>query len=113
MASLDLIATARDDTFAARVAMLLMVSLVNVTNEAPDTPNHANRLALAQRHMLGAINSKSVAATAIASNATIQGEIIESPELLGANVPDQDLQFVLDGLVDSLANAYAAGLAPA
>lgn len=108
MSALDLIATAQDDTFAARTAMILMEVCINVTNEATTTPNHANRLALAQRHMKAEINTKSVAATMIASNATIQTTIQGAPQLRGSNVPDSDMQFALGGIYDSIANAYAA-----
>lgn len=108
MSVLDRIATARDDTFAARVAMILMKLAIDVANEDVGIANHANRLALAQQHFRGQVNSKAAAAACIAFNATIQMTIDASPELLGSNVPDGDLEFVLAGLYDNLANAYAA-----
>lgn len=108
MAVLDRIAAARDDVFAARVAMILMTTANNVANEDPATPNHANRIALAQKVFRGEINNKAVAALVIASNATIQGTIDANPAGLGADVPDNDLEFQLSTLYDNLANAYAA-----
>lgn len=108
MAVLDQIATARDDTFAARVAMTLMTIGLSAMNEAGATPDHVNRLALAQKHLKGEINSKLVAALLIASNATIQGEINAAPALLGSNVPDGDMLYALTQLYDNIADAYAA-----
>lgn len=109
MAVLDQIATARDDTFAARVAMCLMVTSVNVANEAALTANHANRLALAQKHIRAQVNVKSVGALVIAYNATIQTAINSAPALRGSNVLDGDLQYAINSLTDQIANAYAAG----
>jgi hypothetical protein len=106
MSVLNQIATARDDTFAARVALLLMKSAINIANEAPATANHANRLTLAQKHFRAQVNCKALAAAVIASNATIQSTIDTSPDLLGSNVPDNDLEFVINGLIDNFANAY-------
>lgn len=108
MAQLDRIAVARSDTFAARVAMILMKLAVDVSNEATTTPNHANRQKLAQKHFRAEVNAKALAAAVIASNATIQAAIDAQPAQLGANVPDGDLEFVISGLYDHFANAYAA-----
>lgn len=110
MSVVNWIATARDETFAARVAMCLMKAGLDASNEDPGTDNHANRLALAQRHLKAEINSKAVAAAVIASNGTIQGEIDAQPAQHGANVPDGDLQYVVNGLYNMLANAYAANV---
>jgi hypothetical protein len=107
MAILDLIATARDETFAARVAMILMSACINVANEDAGTTNHTNRLALVHKHLKAEINVKAVAAAAIASNGTIQSTIDGAPDQRGANVSDNDLQFVVNGLIDILANAYS------
>lgn len=108
MAVLDRIATARDETFSARVAMMLMKVSIDVMAEAGSTSNHANRLKLAQLHVKSLVNTKAVAAAVIASNATIQATIDTDPLLLGSNVPDGDIEFVLVDLFDKLANAYAA-----
>lgn len=108
MAIADRIATARNDTFAARVSMILMKLAVDVANEDGGTANHANRLALAQAHFRAGINSKALAAALIANNGTIQATIDGAPELFGSNVPDGDLEFVIAGLYNHFANAYAA-----
>jgi hypothetical protein len=108
MAILDLIGAARDDEFSARVAMCLMVASINIANEDTATLNHPNRIAFAYRFFKGEINSKVVAAAVIATNATVQGTINANPAGLGADVPDADLQFVVNGIIDHFANAYAA-----
>jgi hypothetical protein len=108
MAVLDRISTARDDTFSARIAMILMSLAINVMNEAPDYANHANRLAFAQKHLKGLVNSKLIGAAMIANNVTTQANIDSNPTLLGSNVPDGDIEFVLSSLFDNFSNAYAA-----
>lgn len=110
MAVLDYISAARNETFAARTAMCLTIAAINVANEADTTPNHANRLAFAQRVLKNEINSKLVAAAAIAYNGTLQAEINAAPSQFGASVPDSDLQFVVNSLIDLFANAYAAAV---
>jgi hypothetical protein len=108
MAVLDRIATAQDNVFSARVAMILMKLSVAVLTEPGGTTNHANRLKLAQKHLRAEVNVKAVAAAVIASNPTIQSTIDGAPSELGSSVPDADIEFVLTGLYDGLANAYAA-----
>jgi len=108
MAIIDLIATARDDTFAARIAMILMGLAINIMNEDPTTANHANRMVLANMHIKGLVNCKLVGAAAIAYNATLQSEIESDPALLGSTCPDSDLTYVIGGLYNNIANAYAA-----
>lgn len=107
MAILDRISAARDDVFAARISMILMKLAVDVANEPSDTANHANRLHLAGLHFRAAINAKTLAAAVIANNPTIQMAIDAEPSLKGSNVPDGDLEFVIAGLMDHFANAYA------
>jgi hypothetical protein len=109
MAVLNRIAAARDDEFAARVSMIAMKLCVDVSNEDAGTANHANRIAFAHLHFRAGVNAKSLAAAVIASNGTIQSAIDGAPELRGSNVSDSDLEFVISGLLDHFANAYAAG----
>lgn len=108
MSVLDRIATATDATFAARVAMILMKSAIDVTNEDPTTANHANRLRFAQMHIKGMVNAKLIGAAIIANNATTQANIDGSPSLLGSNIPDGDIEFVIGQLFNNFANAYTA-----
>ena len=107
MAILDQIAAARDDAFAARVAMITMTLCVAVATEDPATVNHVNRLGFANKHFKAQINTKALAAAVIASNPTIQGEINAAPGVHGANVPDGDITFVVTSLLDTFANAYS------
>jgi hypothetical protein len=107
MAILDRIAAARDDQFSARVAMILMKLCVDVANEDTGYINHVNRLHFAELHFRALVNSKSLAAAIIANNGTIQAEIDSAPAERGANVPDGDLEYVISGLYDHFANAYA------
>lgn len=112
MAALDLITVASTDAFAARVTMFLMRACVDVANEDAATDNHANRAAFAYRMFRGEVNTKIAAMAVIASNATIQATINADPGQMGANVPDDAVQFATNGLVNYLANAFAAGPAP-
>lgn len=108
MSVLNQIAAARSDEFAARVAMVTMTLAMTVLVEDPETANHANRIIFAQKHLRAEINNKTLAAAVIASNSTIQTTINGAPLLLGSNVPDGDIEFVITGLLNAFANAYAA-----
>jgi hypothetical protein len=108
VAILDRIAAARDPAFASRVAMVALKLSLDVANEAPTTPNHANRIALAYLMFRAEVNAKALAAAVIASNGTIQAAIDAAPGQHGSSVTDGDLEFVVSGLYDHFANAYAA-----
>jgi hypothetical protein len=108
MAILDRIAAARDPSFSSRVAMILMNACAAVTTEDPATANHANRLALALKHIRAEVNSKALAAAVIANNATIQAAIDGTPGSFGASVADSDIESSVTALYDIFANAYAA-----
>jgi hypothetical protein len=110
MAALDLIAAARDETFAARVAFCLMKSGLNTANEDPGTSNHTNRLAFAERVLKGEINSKLAAAAVIAYSSGLQTTINATPANKGSDVIDSALQTAVDALIDLWANAWAAGV---
>lgn len=107
MGVLERIAAARDDVFAARVAMITMKLAIDVSNEAGSVANHANRLAFANRVLRAEINNKALAAAVIAHNPTIQATIDSDPQLRGANVPDGDLEFEISSIYNNVANAYA------
>jgi hypothetical protein len=85
-----------------------MKSCVNIANEDPSTANHANRVAFADKHFKALINCKALAAAAIATNPTLQTEIDSQAGSLGTTIPDSDLEYVINGLIDNFANAYAA-----
>ena len=107
MAYADLIATARDEEFAGRVSIELMKLAIDIANEADTTPNHANRLHLAQMHFAAKVNNKALAAAVIASNSTITNTINSAPNQRGKNVPDGDIEYAMGGLIEPFANAYS------
>lgn len=112
MSALDLVATARDMTFSARVAMISMKSAVAVGNEAPDEPDHQARLAWANKVLRGDQNNKILASAIIASNATITAAIEAAPDQRGGNVPDDHIEFSLNSMITALGRAELAVLAP-
>ena len=107
MSALDLIATARNDEFSARVLFLATKVAQNVASEDPGTANHENRLAYASRIIRGTDNAKMIATHVISSNPSIQVTITGAPEQYGANVPDGDIEFALASIWDARSNAFA------
>jgi hypothetical protein len=107
MAVADLIGASRDPNFQARIGFLLLKAGLNIANEDPTTDNHANRIAFTNRLLKADVNLGAVTASVVAYNATIQSTIEADPAQLGANVTDGDLEFVVNGLSNILANAYA------
>lgn len=108
MSALDLIAAARNDTFAARVGFISMDSAIAVATEDPATADHAARVAWAFRVLRGEQNNKVVASAIIASNPTIQATINGTPLAYGANVSDADIEFALSGVITALGQALLA-----
>jgi hypothetical protein len=108
MAALDLVAASRDNTFAARVALIALKSAVAVGNEDPATADHAERLAWANKALRGAVNNKHLAGAIIASNTTITATINANPLNLGSDVPDGDIEFALNSIITALGRAEAA-----
>jgi hypothetical protein len=106
MAAVDLIATARDDEFAARVLMICQKVAQNVASEDPGTAEHEARVDYSQRIFRGSDNPKSIAAHVIASNPTIGAAIEADPDALGSNVPDGDIEFALAGIWTARALAF-------
>jgi hypothetical protein len=107
MSALDLIATARNDIFAARVMMIAFKVSQNVASEDPGTINHAERVDYAERIMRGDDKPKLIAAHVIASNPTIAATIEAQPEQFGGNVPDGDIEFALASIWTARALAFA------
>jgi hypothetical protein len=107
MSSTDHIAAARDPEFSGRVGMLALTTAQNVASEEPTTPDHEARTKYAARVMRGAEDTTILSAHVIASNATISAAIDSAPELLGANVPDNDIAFALASIWTARALAFA------
>jgi hypothetical protein len=108
MAAIDQIATARDDEFSGRVAMIIFKVAQAVATEPDTEPDHDVRLDYALRNIRGEENPKLVGAHVISSNPTIAAAIDENPELKGKNVPDADIEFALSSIWTARAKAFAA-----
>lgn len=107
MAAKDLIAAASDAEFAGRTNVLLFKVAQMVASEDPGTPDHAVRVAYANRVFRGDERPQLVALHMIASNLTIAQNISNDPDELGANVPDGDIEFVLASIWTARAVAFA------
>ena len=108
MAAVDLITTARNDEFAARVMMISYKVAQNVASEDPAAEDHAVRVAYAGTVIRGEDNPKNMAAHVISSNPTIAAAIEAEPTEYGANVPDGDIEFALASIWTARSNAFAA-----
>ena len=108
MAAVDLIATARNDEFAARVMMIAYTTAQNVASEDPAAADHEVRAQYAGRIIVGKDNPKNIAAHVIASNPTIAGTIAGDPTKFGSNVPDGDIEFALASIWTARAKAFAS-----
>lgn len=106
MAAVNQIATARNEEFSARVLFIATKVAQNVASEDPGTVDHAVRFAYAMRVIRGSDNPKMIATQVIASNATIQIAIDNSPELYGSNVPDGDIEFALASIWTARAHCF-------
>jgi len=106
MAAIDLIRTARDDEFSARVLFLSMRVAQQVEAEDPGAPDHVIRINYADYVIRGDDNPKMIATHVIASNPTIAASIEANPELLGSNVPDGDIEFALATIWTGRAHAF-------
>ena len=101
MAYSDIYTAATDPTHALRgqVSVAVHKAAVDVTNEAANTANHALRLSWANRVLRSNTGPTDTAARWIwnvLENATIQA----AP----ATATDSDVQFVVNALVDTMAN---------
>ena len=106
MASINYIATARNDEFAGRVLFLSFTASQQVATEDPATANHAERVKYANYILIGGENSKILATHVIASNATIQSTIDSDPGAMGSNVPDNDISFAISSIFTARAIAF-------
>jgi hypothetical protein len=107
MSSLDLIAAARNDEFAARVLFISMKTAQMVASEDPATENHTERVNYAGFVIRGDDNGKMIATQVIASNPTISAAIESDPTKYGSNVPDGDIEFALATIWTARSIAFA------
>ena len=108
MAAVDLIATARNDEFAARVLFIGTKVAQQVSAEDPVTADHDVRINYAGRVIRGSDNPKMMATHIISSNPSIQATIETAPELFGSNVPDTDIEFAFATIWTARAKAFDA-----
>jgi hypothetical protein len=106
MAAVELIATARNEEFAARVLFIATKVAQNVAAEDPGTPDNDVRVSYAGRVIRGTDNPKMIATHVIASNPSIQTTINGAPELYGSNVPDGDIEFALETIWTARAKSF-------
>ena len=106
MAAVDLVATAANEEFSARVMMIAFKVAQNVASEDAGTPEHAARLDYAGRIMRGDDKPNLMAAHVISSNPTIGAAIEADPAAHGANVPDGDIEFALASIWTARALAF-------
>jgi hypothetical protein len=106
MSALDLIATARNDEFSARVLFIATKVAQNVASEDAAAPDHDIRASYAGRVIRGTDNAKMIATHVISSNPSISASIESEPELYGSNVPDGDIEFALASIWTARAIAY-------
>src|SRR5262245_44029071 len=105
MSAEDLIRTARDDLYASRVAMIQLKVAQMVASESDTTVHHAERIKYAYYVIRGAENPKMVAAH-VNSQPGIAVTIEANPGALGANVPDNDIEFTLSSIWDARSLAF-------
>lgn len=104
MATKEIIAAATDAIFSTRVAFLALKTAQNVAAEASNTPNHANRVAYANRIFRGEENQQLLTLHLVSANGTISNTLVND----GADaVPDADIEYALSTIWDSRANAFA------
>lgn len=84
-----------------RTQIAIELAAYNVLNEDAGTANHANRMLWANTVLNDPIIMMGLEMTLVVQNATIQAS--------GDDCTDNDLQFVVNGLVDVYANALASG----
>jgi len=84
----------------------VVTAAVSIQNEDPGTPDHANRFRWAN----WAIPNSSVAyapfSWPVANNPSIVQKVTEDPS--GQSVPDSDVQFVVNGYVETVVTEWVA-----
>jgi hypothetical protein len=106
MSATDLIATARNDEFAARCLFIGTKVAQQVASEDTATADHEVRFNYAMRVIRGADNPKMMATHIISSNPSIQQTINDAPELFGSNVPDGDIEFAFATIWTARAHSF-------
>ncbi len=93
--------TLQSQNLRYQIAAALAIAAVAVLNEATNTANHANRLVWATSILATAqapLEAANQVIWGVLGNPTIQGELAAS-----GTAPDGDVQFVVNGLVNTYA----------
>src|SRR5262245_1700860 len=91
----------RHSDLRTRTQIAICNAAYNVVNEDPGTANHANRILWANDVLANPERMMNLEMSLLVQNSTIQAE--------GDNATDNDIQFVVNGLIDPYANAIASG----
>jgi hypothetical protein len=91
----------RHSDLRTRTQVAISNAAYNVLNEDPGTANHANRITWANNVLASPERMMNLEMAILVQNSTIQAA--------GDNASDNDIQFVVNGLVDQFANAIASG----
>jgi hypothetical protein len=94
---------AQNQAFQDRVRVALVTAAVNLLAEDPTTANHNRRASFANRVLMGPGPWGAIIAEAVAVNTTIAASAANGDE-----IPDGDIQFVVNGLIDAYAGKPGA-----
>lgn len=83
-------------TLKNRAEVAIVTAAQNILNEDPATDNHANRIIWAQWSMKNSKTAAEQMMWGLVGNTTIQAN--------GDSSTDNDIQFVIDGLIDHFAD---------
>lgn len=103
MGTKAIIEAASDPVFYTRVAFLALKAAQSIATENPNHPNHAARVAYANKIFRGEEAAITIAMHVAASNPTISAAL-ESQG--GDAVPDGDIEFVLATIWDARSTAF-------
>jgi len=84
-------------TLNARIEVAVVTAAIAIANEAPETPNHAERKALALKVVAAPETYAAILAYGVCANVTIA--------TAGEATTDNDIQFVVNSLWDTYALA--------
>jgi hypothetical protein len=94
---------AQNQMFQDRVRVALVTAAVNVLAEDAGAANHAARASLESRVLMGPGPWGTIIAESVAVNTTIAAKAVQ-----GVDIPDDDIQFVVNGLIDAYAGKAGA-----
>jgi hypothetical protein len=96
---------AANPVWLGRVQYQVLKAAVAIANESDQTPNHTERLRLANRVLRGNLPI-TVFGWLVLTNGTVGTAIDAEEDPTGDSVPDGDIEFVVSSVWDALALAY-------